>query len=250
MKTKTCGGCRQTLKAASSSFLVVACGHFLCSECRSAESFYCPVKDCSAFIRKRPVLRCSQVPRPTRSKPATKADCVADLIKNGIPSSEYVVVFAQYRPLVTALEKSFKEAGLQCLNLAAVNDKLIAGSLEAFKAGNAGQILLLDMDSETSAGSNLTIATHVIFANPYVHADEEHQARTVRQARGRCIRTGQTKKVHVYHFMVSGTVEEETLRKFGETSPAVQAYFDNCDCIPWWLDGGDAGGDKDTCEAK
>ena len=243
VENKVCGGCQQPLKAASSSFLVVACGHFLCSECRPAASFYCPVKDCPAFIRERPVLRCSQVPRSSGAadEPRTKAECVADLIKHGIPRGDHVVVFAQYPPLVDALEKAFKAAGLKCLNLAAIKDDAIAKKLEDFKAGKAGQILLLDMDSETSAGSNLTIATHVVFANPYVHHDEEHQARTVRQARGRCIRTGQTKKVHVYHFMVSGTIEEESLRKFGEDSPAVREFFENYDRIPWWLDDQAAG---------
>ena len=243
VENKVCGGCRQPLKAASSSFLVVACGHFLCSECRPAASFYCPVKDCPAFIRERPVLRCSQVPRTSGAadEPRTKAECVADLIKRGIPRDDHVVVFAQYPPLVDALEKAFKAAGLKCLNLAAMKDDAISKKLEDFKAGKAGQVLLLDMDSETSAGSNLTIATHVIFANPYVHHDEEHQARTVRQARGRCIRTGQTKKVHVYHFMVSGTIEEESLRKFGEDSPGVREFFENYDRVPWWLDDHEAG---------
>jgi hypothetical protein len=116
-----------------------------------------------------------------------------------------------------------------------VKDDDIARELENFKMGKAGQILLLDMDSETSAGSNLTIATRVVFANPYVHHDKEHQARTVRQARGRCIRTGQTKKVRVYHLMVTGTIEEETLRQFGRDSPAVQAFFDSNHPTPWWM---------------
>ena len=243
VENKVCGGCRQPLRAASSSFLVVACGHFLCGECRPTASFYCPVKDCPAFIRERPVLRCSQVSQTSGAtdEPRTKAECVADLIKHSIPRGDHVVVFAQYPPLVDALDKAFKAADLKCLNLAAIKDDAIAKRLEDFKAGKAGQILLLDMDSETSAGSNLTIATHVVFANPYVHHDEEHQARTVRQARGRCIRTGQTKKVHVYHFMVPGTIEEESLRKFGEDSPAVREFFENYDRVPWWLDDHAAG---------
>ncbi|SPQ26641.1 974c9426-7b5b-4dd5-b544-610f3acf48df [Thermothielavioides terrestris] len=236
VKEKSCDCCRQPLSSASSSFLVVACGHFLCATCKSASRFYCPAKDCQAFIRQRPVLRCSEVPRPSDDGPRGKAGCVAEMIKNEIPRDEFVVVFAQYGPLIDALAKAFKEAGLSCLNLATLSDDKISSNLENFKSGKAGQILLLDMDSETSAGSNLTIATHVIFANPYVHNDEEHQARTIRQARGRCIRTGQTKLVHVYHFIVPGTIEEETLRKSCRDSPAVRDFFQNCGSIPWWLD--------------
>ncbi|KAL2198168.1 hypothetical protein P885DRAFT_34567 [Corynascus similis CBS 632.67] len=230
----SCCGCQNPLVSAATSFLVVACGHFLCGECRSAAGFYCPVKDCPAFIRKRPVLQCSQIPTSYRDGPREKAEHVARLVDQ-FPKDEYVVVFAQYRQLVSSLAAAFRRANLGVLDISAVKDDDVSRKLEDFKAGKAGRILLLDMDSETSAGSNLTIASRVIFANPYVHGDEEHQVRTIRQARGRCIRTGQTKKVHVYHFMVPGTVEEETLRTFAKNSPSVQLFFDNFERKPWWL---------------
>ncbi|KAK4100076.1 hypothetical protein N658DRAFT_146287 [Parathielavia hyrcaniae] len=234
---KQCGGCHGLLRSAESSFLVVACGHFLCGDCKTSAGFYCPVTDCPAFIRERPVLRCSQVPEAQSETQLAKAECVARLISEEIPKDECVLVFAQYGPLLGSLARAFTEAGLSFINLAAQCDSTIASTLEAFKTGKAGQILLLDIDSETSAGSNLTNANHVIFANPYVHHDQEHRARTVKQARGRCIRTGQTKKVHVHHFMVSGTIEEETLRGLAKDSPAVDEYFQKTAEVPWWLDG-------------
>ncbi|KAK4126664.1 hypothetical protein N657DRAFT_170818 [Parathielavia appendiculata] len=234
---KACRGCHKLLTSASGSFLVVACGHFLCGGCRTTAGFYCPVKDCPAFIRERPVLRCSLVPWAMSKEQFAKAECVADLIKKEIPGDEYVLVFAQYGPLIDSLARAFTKATLSFVNLAAESDNRIADKLEAFKDKKAGQILLLDIDSETSAGSNLTNANHVIFANPYVHPDEEHRARTVKQAKGRCIRTGQEKKVHVYHFMVSGTIEEETLRGLARDNPAVENFFQQSEEVPWWLDG-------------
>lgn len=90
--------------------------------------------------------------------------------------------------VIEALAEAFKSAGLKFLNLAAVKDDAVSAKLEAFKAGEAGQVLLLNMDSETSAGSNLTIANHVIFANPYVHPDREHPTGSTRP--GRCDRRG------------------------------------------------------------
>ncbi|EAQ84686.1 hypothetical protein CHGG_08700 [Chaetomium globosum CBS 148.51] len=234
VRAKLCGGCSVPLTSASTSFLVVGCGHFLCSGCKSAAKSYCPVLDCWAFIYKRPVLRCSEVPPPPQGEPLAKADRVAELIANQIPAEDFVVVFAQYRLVIDALAAAFTAAGIQFLNLAAVGDDDISAMLEKFKLGKAGRVLLLDMDSETSAGSNLTIANHVVFTNPYVHHDQEHQARTVRQARGRCIRTPQDKEVQVYHFMTSGTIEEEMLRKYGKESPAVGAFFADF-ARPWWL---------------
>ncbi|KAK3294970.1 uncharacterized protein B0H64DRAFT_425560 [Chaetomium fimeti] len=235
VREKTCSSCSQPLTLASESFLVVGCGHFLCSRCKSAGKFYCPVLDCQAFIHKRPVLQCSQIPPLPEGEPRAKANSVAELIKNGIPSEDFVLVFAQYRPVIEALAVAFEGAELQFLNLAATKDDAISSKLEEFKAGKAGQVLLLDMDSETSAGSNLTIANHVIFANPYVHRDQEHQARTVRQARGRCIRTPQAKEVQVYHFLARGTIEEQMLRKYSKDSPAVEAFFADF-TRPWWLE--------------
>ncbi|KAL2264913.1 hypothetical protein VTJ83DRAFT_7423 [Remersonia thermophila] len=235
LQKKRCCSCLGPLGQASSSFLIVACGHLLCRECKAAAGFYCPVEHCPAFIRKRPVLRCSQIPTSV-AEPPPKAESIACFIKNNIPADEYVLVFAQYRHLVSALAKAFDQHQLSYVNLAETKDNMVSKRLEEFKIGKAGQILLLDMDSETSAGSNLTNATHIIFANPYVHPDPEHQIRTVSQARGRCIRTGQERKVNVYHFMMRGTVEEETLRKYAEECRPVKEWFDTDGSgLPWWM---------------
>jgi site-specific DNA-cytosine methylase len=247
-----CDGCSATLESADTSFLVVACGHLLCHQCRSGRSsisverFYCPAQHCTAFIRQRPVLRCSQICGSANDTARSKADSVVNLIKKEIHKDDFVILFAQYGPLINALDKALRDANIRFTNLAAIADSKIADKLEDFKAGRAGQVLLLDIESDTSAGSNLTIASHVIFANPFVHSDKEFQARTVRQARGRCIRLGQTKKVNVYHMMVPGTIEEESLRAFARQSKDVDAFFKAYDQVPWWLDEKDAAASTDA----
>jgi hypothetical protein len=119
---KRCAGCRQPLESASSSLLVVGCGHFICHKCKSAADFYCPVKGCPAFIRERPVLGCSEVPQASDDEEHAKADVVAESIKNRIPEDEYVLVFGQYGPAIDALKKAIKHAGVKCLNLASLPD--------------------------------------------------------------------------------------------------------------------------------
>lgn len=252
-KKKWCHQCGKTLgsldSSLASSFLVVACGHLLCEGCRfGSASYYCPVTDCTAFIRERPVLRSSQIRNnnPDGGRTTTKVAAIVDLIKHEIPKRDHVVVFAQYGPLIDALDEAFAAAGVTFTNLVAAKEDRVSAELERFKEGRNGQVLLLDIDSDTSAGSNLTVASHVVFANPYVHRDRAHQARTVRQARGRCVRLGQTRKVHVYHFVVPGTVEEETLRELGEESGQVRAFFEGYARVPWWLDQKGAGG----CEVE
>ncbi|KAJ4287080.1 hypothetical protein N0V88_007774 [Collariella sp. IMI 366227] len=213
MQKKSCASCSTHFTSAEHAFLVVACGHFLCEDCRFKTSFYCPVSACPAFISKRPVLRCSEIPYPPSTPTHPKVQAITCLITDEIPPTERVLVFAQHRPLIDALACSFDAANLALLNLATAHDSTIAAELEKFKdAKSMHRVLLLDMDSETSAGANLTVARHVVFASPYVHPDPEHQLRTVRQARGRSVRTGQDKNVRVYYFVVEGTVEEENLR--------------------------------------
>ncbi|KXX80855.1 DNA repair protein RAD5 [Madurella mycetomatis] len=236
VKKKFCRKCGKALASTDSSFIVVACGHLLCDGCRFQDaSYYCPVEHCTAFIRERPVLRCSQVCPIDGQVRHTKIDAIVNLIKHEIPREDFVVVFAQYGPLINALSEAFNAAKIRFVNLATCKDDP-SEQLECFKQCKKGRVLLLDIDRDTSAGSNLTNASHVVFANPYVHKNKDHQARTVRQARGRCIRMGQTKKVHVYHFMVPDTIEEETLRELGKDSEDVKAFFDAYGRAPWWLD--------------
>jgi len=216
-----CDGCGQPLTAMAGSFLVVSCGHLLCRECRGGLGDRCVVRGCPVSTHGKPVLRYSLLAQRS-SAHTTRAEEVAKFIATEIPGREHVVLFAQYQPMFAALSKALGERGITVTDLSTANT---ANSLEKFKKGKGGRVLLLDIDSEASAGSNLTIANHIIFSTVLMHTDPEYRIRTMRQARGRCARTGQTRPVTLYHFMAENTIEEATLRELAETNDALALYF-------------------------
>ncbi|KAK0660400.1 hypothetical protein QBC41DRAFT_350956 [Cercophora samala] len=226
LQSRSCDGegCLQPLTSASQSFIVVSCGHILCSTCRHLQKTrFCPAKNCWSFIKERPVIPCTELKDEVTM---SKTDHIMELIQSIIAKGERVLVFAQYQSFIKALWSRIKEIDSRATNLAAKSVKS-AELLENFKLGKGGNVMLLDIDDDTSSGSNLTIANHVIFANPYFHPNKEHQAKTVRQAKGRCIRYGQEKTVYVYHFMMVYTDEDRLLREQQAENPAIKKYFDD-----------------------
>ncbi|KAK4195011.1 hypothetical protein QBC40DRAFT_212452 [Triangularia verruculosa] len=227
LRLRPCDGehCGKPLPSARDSYIVVSCGHILCSLCRhTPTSRVCPAKSCSAFIKSRPVLPMTSLRADTH---LTKADHLLSLLSSIIAKNEHVLVFAQYQSLLRSLWPRILALDPKATNMAHPPSRAEPSTLlEEFKKGNGGHVMLLDIDDDTSAGSNLTVANHVIFANPYFHHNKEHQARTVRQAKGRCIRYGQDKQVFVYHFMMLDTGEYEILREQQDENPAVKRFFD------------------------
>ncbi|KAK4164457.1 hypothetical protein QBC43DRAFT_369820 [Cladorrhinum sp. PSN259] len=245
-KRKTCTKCRARLRVPSlEAYLVVACGHILCRKCRYHKSSGCPIANCPASTRGRPVLRSSYIQRQLdHAVNYDKVQYVMDQIQHILmhKPDDYILVFAQYRGIIEALWEEIEKLGCGATNLTN-NARDASTALKKFQNGEGGRILLMDIDSDSSAGSNLFIANHIIFANPFHHSDKAHQARTVLQARGRCIRQGQEKKVYIYHFMVPNTIEERTMRELAESRSLdkIAEYFErHHEYIPWWLDN-DAG---------
>ncbi|VBB80530.1 Putative protein of unknown function [Podospora comata] len=235
LQSRTCDGesCGRPLTSASQSYIVVACGHILCSACRHPQTArLCPARKCSSFIKERPVIPCTELNDNVKM---SKVDHMMELIKSIIAKDERVLVFGQYQSYLEKLWSRIKEIDPKATNLALVtNSRDTSALLEKFKSGTGGNVMLLNIDNDTSAGSNLTVANHIIFANPYFHPNKHHQAITVRQAKGRCLRYGQTKTVYVYHFMMAHTDEDRLLREHQVDNPAIKRYFDN-------VNGGDNG---------
>ncbi|KAK5661699.1 hypothetical protein OQA88_9799 [Cercophora sp. LCS_1] len=208
-----CDHCKALLSSDQFAFLVVSCGHSLCLNCRRHLDSECPVADCNAFTLERPILPYSTI-NFTQDAP-TKAKQIGELIKTEIPNNDHVIVFAQYQNMLSALRDEFRKLGIVFTDLtksSASEANNVATLLEEYKELKGGRVLLLDIESDTSAGSNITVANHVIFTTPFYHQDSDHRERTIQQAVGRCVRRGQKKAVTIYHFMVRNSVEEKMLR--------------------------------------
>merc|ERR1712187_455117 len=105
------------------------------------------------------------------------------------------------------------DAGFPCLR--------IFGGVEArqrtlrkFQQGTASECRLLILSLEKSpSGMTLTCANHVFLMHPMVAESATLAAGYERQAIGRIRRPGQTKIVHIWRFVTSGTVEEQLLQQ-------------------------------------
>jgi SNF2 family DNA or RNA helicase len=116
-----------------------------------------------------------------------------------------VLVFVQWNELLLKLEAALTHYGVHCVALrGGVADR--QRTITAFAEGSKRYALLMAMEHDDS-GLNLTCSNHVFFVHPMAAEPEVIRA-CERQALGRVRRRGQTKDVHLYRFVVSGTVEE------------------------------------------
>ncbi|KAF7898308.1 hypothetical protein EAF00_004754 [Botryotinia globosa] len=72
------------------------------------------------------------------------------------------------------------------------------------------RVLFLDIADESAAGSNLTVAKHIIFLTPY-YAEKQKYNSSMTQAMGRAIRHGQELggTVTVHHLLIQDSVETD-----------------------------------------
>lgn len=122
-----------------------------------------------------------------------------------------VLIFVQWDSLLKKLEAALQDCSMPCL---ALRGRVVERhrTLTSFSQGGAGEpfVLLLAMEHDDS-GLNLTVSNHVFFGHPMV-AEPQVARACERQALGRVRRQGQQREVHLYRFVVEGTVEEERAR--------------------------------------
>ena len=82
-------------------------------------------------------------------------------------------------------------------------------NLERFQEGGPERVLLLNVTDESASGANLTGANHAIFLSPLLTATKEIYDACETQAIGRVRRYGQTRTVHVWRFLSTGTIDIE-----------------------------------------
>ncbi|GJC89104.1 hypothetical protein ColLi_11942 [Colletotrichum liriopes] len=78
--------------------------------------------------------------------------------------------------------------------------------IDSFKNHPGKAVLVQSLMSSESAGTNLTEASHVVFAGA-LFTDSDNYTMYMNQAKGRVIRQGQARKVTIYHLVSPGTLE-------------------------------------------
>ncbi|PWN17792.1 hypothetical protein BCV69DRAFT_285675 [Microstroma glucosiphilum] len=208
-----CPGCKQDLvftKLALSS----VCGHLFCIECGRREAYKgkCPESGCNADAKPGSIVSATSlgVENTQVSAFGEKMSQLAHLLRDRtlIPAGDKVILFVQFEGLLEKTAHALTSYGIKFTRVKG-NARSRSETLDAYQRGNAPRVLLLDVADESAAGSNLTIANHVIFLSSLVTEDQTTYRSTLQQAKGRCLRFGQTKEVHLWHLLARSTIDEE-----------------------------------------
>ncbi|KAI2620365.1 hypothetical protein GGS26DRAFT_601735 [Hypomontagnella submonticulosa] len=207
-----CDGCGQ-LKSRAELHLVYECGHLMCAKhlgsglcgdhgphgpryCKSdLENATLPLEKINTPQRNLPAPY-PQTPFEYRGA-SEKTKMIINVIR-GIPADEKILIFAQFTDQINEIRGALESAKIECTTSA---------EIEAVPA----RVRILRLNDETSAGSNFQYANHVLFASPLLATLQEEYDAFMRQSQGRCVRYGQDKEVHVYHFVTANTIEVDIL---------------------------------------
>ena len=80
-------------------------------------------------------------------------------------------------------------------------------AIDTFNTSGENKIIMLSLKNSAS-GTNLTIASHIIFIEP-VDASKDEIKLIESQAIGRACRIGQTKTIKLHRILIRDTIEEE-----------------------------------------
>ncbi|PWZ01188.1 hypothetical protein BCV70DRAFT_159503 [Testicularia cyperi] len=192
------------------------CGHSGCRDCVLREAYIgkCPTDGCAALAKPTSIVQASSLGAEDDGKATrygTKLALLCSLLKR-IPRDERALVFCQFDTLTATVAEALGEYGISFVQLAGTA-KRRSDLLEAYQDETGARVLLLNVDDESAAGSNLTVANHVIFVGPLLKQEQQQYDATMTQAIGRCVRYGQLKKVFVWRLITLDTIDQEILEK-------------------------------------
>jgi hypothetical protein len=194
--------------------LIDSCGHVVCKGCmgRAPISNACCVPDCRARVMPSNTIAVADLHlmRTRKSRYGVKMAHIMRRLLGIIDEGGFALVFVQFDHLLASLADALKAANTNAVLMqgnAATRSKI----LDEFQTGQS-RVLLLDIADESAAGSNLTIANHIVFVSPFVACDQERYDETMEQAKGRVMRFGQASIVNIWRFVVMDTIEENIIK--------------------------------------
>ena len=192
------------------------CGHSGCKECVLREAYIgkCPTDGCAALAKPTSIVQASSLGAEDDGKATrygTKLALLCALLRR-IPKTERALVFCQFETLTATVAEALSAYGISFVQLTGTA-KRRSDLLEAYQEDSGARVLLLNVDDESAAGSNLTVANHVIFVGPLLKQEQQQYDATMTQAIGRCVRYGQVRKVFVWRLVSMETIDQEVLEK-------------------------------------
>ncbi|CAD0018753.1 unnamed protein product [Aureobasidium pullulans] len=244
-KRLTCNveNCKGAVTDADDLDVSAACGHVLCADCiddSRKQLGICPVNVCGKEVHSFNLLRLGKLGDSVKSAYGNKVEKVIQLLKTVVPEDDQVILFVQFedqiKELTNALEsesityyKTNQDTGMTLRQFQAHNDN------EA-EYVNRKKVLILNSDSESAAGANLTGANH-------------YEAQMA-QAIGRVRRHKQNKPIFVYRIVALDTIDVDIL-EHRERNTKVLEEMQETDTSQMQVDGTDfEGAYKKSGQAK
>ena len=141
------------------------------------------------------------------TKLAYLLDYLGEIFKN--PTNR-VIIFSQYDEMLKLIGKVLDDFKIKNLFIKG-NIMSVTKKIDLFKTDPSYRIIMLSSE-RSSSGSNLTEATHIIFAD-VIDGSSEMTKDIESQAIGRAVRIGQKKPVVVKRILMKDTIEEEIYNK-------------------------------------
>ncbi|SPO47219.1 uncharacterized protein PSANT_04907 [Moesziomyces antarcticus] len=192
------------------------CGHTGCSTCVLREAYIgkCTTDGCAALAKPTSIVHASSLGAEDDGKATrygTKLALLGALLRR-LPADERALVFCQFETLTATVAEALSAYGISFVQLTGTARKR-SELLEAYQQETGARVLLLNVEDESAAGSNLTVANHVVFVGPLLKQEQQQYDATMTQAIGRCVRYGQLKKVHVWRLVSMQTIDQDTLER-------------------------------------
>ncbi|TIA64800.1 hypothetical protein D6C77_01186 [Aureobasidium pullulans] len=258
-KRLTCNveNCKGAVTDADDLDVSAACGHVLCADCiddSRKQLGICPVSVCGKEVHSFNLLRLGKLGDSVKSAYGNKVEKVIQLLKTVVPEDDQVILFVQFedqiKELTNALEsesityyKTNQDTGMTLRQFQAHNDN------EAEHV-NRKKVLILNSDSESAAGANLTGANHVIFFSPLIKTTQYEYEAQMAQAIGRVRRHKQNKPIFVYRIVALDTIDVDIL-EHRERNTKVLEEMQESDTSQMQVDGTDfEGAYKKSGQAK
>ena len=121
-----------------------------------------------------------------------------------------IIIFSQWDRMLNLIGKTLSDNGVANSfikgNVWARNSAINKFKLGKDHIGKDNKVIMLSL-SNSASGTNLTEATHILFAEP-INANSEEIKAIEAQAIGRACRLGQKNKIKVIRILTENTIEE------------------------------------------
>jgi len=211
--------------------VVTHCGHFVCRGCCDGimtTSKKCPMcrepmtKDNITLLRnKTDSIERSDVEEDGLRKHGVKMSFLIREIQRIVAADDdnRIIVFSTWDVMLRLIKETLTEVGINHISINGTAAH-IASKVLKFKTDASLKVVMMSSD-KASSGLNLIEATHIILLDS-VNAINSDFVTLEKQAIGRAVRLGQTKRVEVIRTIVRDTIEETNYNNLVSTRKIVQ----------------------------